>query len=185
MNRPIEIRTLTIDELVPADYNPRRKLRPTDPEYRKLKRSVEAFGLVEPLVWNERTGRLVGGHQRLSILQELGQTHIPVSVVQLSEAEEKALNVLLNNPEAQSRYDVPKLIEVLEELKDLPQFADTGFDPHVLDLLVFQPEPLPPLLDSNRVEVTLITDTETFERIRDRVDVLTREFDLETHVRRG
>ena len=109
----LEIRTLPIASLTPAPYNPRRVLTPTSAAYRKLKKSLAEFGLVEPLVWNELTGHVVGGHARLAILRELGAAEVPVSVVRLSGAREKALNVVLNNQEAQGRYDPDKLAEVL------------------------------------------------------------------------
>lgn len=64
------IRTLKATELKAAAYNPRKDLQPEDAEYQKLRRSFEEFGYVEPVVWNERTGNLVGGHQRLKILLE-------------------------------------------------------------------------------------------------------------------
>ena len=68
----MEIRTLKAAQLKPADYNPRRDLQPEDAEYQKLRRSMEEFGYVEPIIWNERTGRVVGGHQRLKVLLEKG-----------------------------------------------------------------------------------------------------------------
>src|SRR5687767_7219362 len=108
-----EVRVLPIGELHPAPYNPRKSLKPTDPAYKKLRASLEEFGLVEPLVWNELTGRVVGGHARLRILRELGYAEVPVSVVRLDEAREKALNVVLNNHEAQGRYDPAKLADLL------------------------------------------------------------------------
>ena len=94
---PLELRVLPIGDLKPPPYNPRRELGPRAPAYRKLKASLAEFGLVEPLVWNEVTGHVVGGSARLRILRELGYTEVPVSVVRLSEAREKALNVVLNN----------------------------------------------------------------------------------------
>ena len=54
-----------IEDLRPASYNPRKDLKPGDKEYEKLKRSITEFGYVEPVIWNERTGTVVGGHQRL------------------------------------------------------------------------------------------------------------------------
>src|SRR5437870_7347283 len=113
---PLKIRVLPIDQLVPAPYNPRKALKPGSPAYRKLKASLVEFGLVEPLVWNELTGHVVGGHARLRILRELGVTEVPVSVVRLSDAREKALNMVLNNQEAQGRYDPAKLAGLLAEL---------------------------------------------------------------------
>lgn len=57
-----------IDELRPALYNPRKDLRPGDLDYEKLKHSLSEYGCVEPVIWNERTGHIVGGHQRLKVL---------------------------------------------------------------------------------------------------------------------
>lgn len=64
----MDVRTIPIDSIEPAAYNPRKNLQPGDPEYEKLERSIDEFGCVEPVVWNRRTGRLIGGHQRLKIL---------------------------------------------------------------------------------------------------------------------
>ncbi|WP_253721208.1 ParB N-terminal domain-containing protein [Brevibacillus brevis] len=71
-------------------------MQPGDIEYEKLKRSFQEFGYVEPLIWIEQTGNLVGGHQRFKILVEQGTTEIEVSVVSLDEIREKALNIALN-----------------------------------------------------------------------------------------
>lgn len=178
-NSPLEVRNLPLDQLTPAAYNPRRELPPTAPAYRKLRASLERFGLVEPLVWNELTGRIVGGHLRLRILKELGVAEVPVSVVRLTDAQEKALNVVLNNHEAQGRYDPAKLAAVLDELRDLPEMADTGFDPSVLRALRLQPvDELPAEPAADRVEVTLVTDPGTFAELRPLLDELVRAFDL-------
>ena len=79
-----ELREMRLDELRPADYNPRVALRPGDAEYEKLKRSVQELGIVDPLVWNKQTGTLVGGHQRLTVLRDLGYEVVPCWVVNLS-----------------------------------------------------------------------------------------------------
>ena len=173
--------------LVPAPYNPRRVLKPTDKAYRKLEASIREFGLVEPLIWNERTGHVVGGHARLAILKAIGVTEVPVSVVRLSDAREKALNVVLNNQEAQSRYDPGRLAEVLDELAELPEFDMTGFDPDALPPLRLEPfEALPPPEElSDRVTVTLEMANATFEEIGPRLDALVAEFDLTSHVQHG
>ena len=68
----MEIRRVPVSKLNPAAYNPRKDLQPGDAEYQKLARSLEQFGCVEPVVWNERTGNVVGGHQRLKILLAAG-----------------------------------------------------------------------------------------------------------------
>jgi len=183
---PLEIRILPLSELKPAPYNPRRTLSPLSPSYQKLKASIAEFGLVEPLVWNELTGYVVGGHARLAILKELGVTEVPVSVVRLTDAREKALNVVLNNQEAQGRYDTGKLADLLTELEDLPELDLTGFDSRTLAALRFEPlEPLPDVAETNRVEITLVTDAATFEKLAPELDALVGKFDLVTHIRRG
>ena len=184
MNTALEVRLMPLAELVPAAYNPRRELPATDPAYRKLKASLERFGLVEPLVWNELTGRVVGGHLRLRILAELGATAVPVSVVRLTEAAEKALNLVLNNREAQGRPDAAKLADILAELQPLPEFADTGYDLGTLAALQMLPAELPPPAPArDRVTVTLTADADAYARMEPKLDALIREFDLVAHVR--
>ncbi len=182
-----EVRVLPIGRLVPAPYNPRKVLKPTDRAYHKLERSLRQFGLVEPLVWNERTGHVVGGHARLAILKAMGMTEVPVSVVRLSDAREKALNVVLNNQEAQSRYDPSRLADLLDELGELPELELTGFDPGALPPLRLEPAPeLPPMEEvGDRVTVTLEMPAETFDRLAPQLDQLVAKFDLTSHVKRG
>lgn len=118
-----------VGELNPAAYNPRRELKPGDPEYAKLQRSIEQFGYVDPLIWNERTGNLVGGHQRLNILRhEYHVKEIDVVVVDVDAEHEKALNVALNKIEG--RWDEEQLTKVLSELEnsDAIDVELTGFD---------------------------------------------------------
>ena len=90
------IQKIPINKINPAPYNPRLDLQPEDPEYQKLKKSIEEFDMVTPLIWNKQTGNLVGGHQRLKILIGQEIKEIEVSVVDLPEAKEKALNIALN-----------------------------------------------------------------------------------------
>jgi ParB-like chromosome segregation protein Spo0J len=182
---PLELRVLPIDQLKPATYNPRKVLRPSSPAYRKLKASIAEFGLVEPLVWNELTGHVVGGHARLAVLRELGVTEVPVSVVRLDDKREKALNIVLNNQEAQGRYDPTKLAVVLEELEGLPELEMTGFDDGTLRTLRMEPvEDKEVEAETGRVEITIVADEQSFAAIHDRLDELVAEFDLVTHVKR-
>lgn len=176
-----ELRMLPLDQLTPADYNPRKM---TAKAVAKLRKSLETFGLVEPLVWNESTGRVVGGHQRLAILKTMNVAEVPVSVVSLGDAQEKALNVMLNNLEAQGRYDSGKLAELLHELEEMPELDMSGFDKHAVRNLDFKAEleELNPE-DLNRVEVTLTMDAAVYEAIEEPLDALIRENDLVSHVR--
>ncbi|MDD5670045.1 MAG: DNA modification methylase [Candidatus Omnitrophica bacterium] len=132
----MEIKSIPISKINPAPYNPRADLQPGDPEYEKLKRSMESFGYVEPLVWNERTETLVSGHQRLKILKEQSVKTVQVSVVDLPVEKEKALNVALNKIEG--RWNDDLLLNLLQELEAVPDFdvALTGFDPPEISSLM-------------------------------------------------
>ena len=133
----MKIATMPIAQLLPAPYNPRKNLKKGDPEYEKLKKSLEEFGYIDPIVWNERTGRVVGGHQRLKILSELGHAEIEVSVVDLSDDKEKALNLALNKTGGD--WDAPLLKDLLQEL-DTGAFdiEITGFDADEIERLMSQ-----------------------------------------------
>lgn len=135
------IQKVPIEKLNPAKYNPRKDLQPGDPEYEKLKRSIEEFGYVEPIIWNERTGNVVGGHQRLKILKELGRTEIEVIVVDLDEIKEKTLNLALNK--ISGDWDLPLLKDLLQEL-DTGDFdiEITGFDEEEIERLMTQFNPI-------------------------------------------
>jgi len=121
-----------IDELLPADYNPRKDLKSGDAEYEKLKRSIEQFGYVEPVIWNRTTGRVVGGHQRLKVLRDAGHTELECVVVDLSEDKEKALNIALNK--ISGEWDKDKLALLITDLQGLDfDVSLTGFDPAEID----------------------------------------------------
>jgi DNA modification methylase len=119
----MNVKFIAIDRINPAPYNPRVDLKPTDPRYARIVKSLDAFGLVEPLVWNTRTGNLVGGHQRLKVLRARGDRKVPVSVVDLPLEKEKALNLALNK--AGGDWDRDALASLLSELTTT---ADLGFD---------------------------------------------------------
>jgi DNA (cytosine-5-)-methyltransferase len=124
---------MPVTDLHPADYNPRKDLKPGDKEYDKLARSIEEFGYVEPIVWNRTTGNIIGGHQRLKVLIEKGYTEVEVVGLKLSEQEEKILNVALNK--ISGRWDNEKLIAVLDELQAQEEMELTGFDDWELEAL--------------------------------------------------
>ena len=131
----MQIQKVNAARLNPAAYNPRRDLKPGDKDYEKLKRSIEEFGFVEPVVWNEATGNVVGGHQRLKVLLDMGETEIDCVVVNLGPEQEKALNLALNR--IQGGWDETKLAEVMADL-DASAFdvSLTGFDAEEVDALM-------------------------------------------------
>lgn len=136
----MEIQKVDINKLFPADYNPRKDLQPGDEEYEKLRRSIQEFGYVDSVIWNKTTGRVVGGHQRLKVLKDLGYTEIDVSVVELDEQREKALNITLNK--VQGAWDDKKLKDLLQDL-DTGEFdvTLTGFSDDELEkMLTEMPE---------------------------------------------
>jgi DNA modification methylase len=122
------IKKIAINRINPARYNPRKDLQPHDPEYQKLARSLDQFDCVAPLVWNRRSGNLVGGHQRFKILSARGDREVFCSVVDLSPKKEKALNIALNKISGQ--WDEQRLASLLDELIKEPDFdfEVTGFE---------------------------------------------------------
>lgn len=161
-----------IDDVSPAEYNPRVKLTPRDREYQQLKSSLERFGLVEPLVVNRRTGVLVGGHQRLTVMRDLGMTEVPVVEVDVDDAQERQLNVALNR--LKGRWDNQRLSELLLDLSaadagaaegileatgftqgdidDVLRRADAESAQSVLDRLLDTPPPAPSVSGSEPAE---------------------------------
>ena len=119
-------------DLLPADYNPRKDLKPGDAEYEKLKRSIEQFGYVEPVIWNKTTGRVVGGHQRLKVLMDMGMTKVDCVVVEMDEDKEKALNIALNK--ISGDWDKDKLALLIADLQGADfDVSLTGFEPAEID----------------------------------------------------
>ena len=126
------IETIKVERLLPADYNPRKDLKPGDAEYEKLKRSIEQFGYVEPVIWNKTTGRVVGGHQRLKVLMDMGMTKVDCVVVEMDEDKEKALNIALNK--ISGDWDKDKLALLIADLQGADfDVSLTGFEPAEID----------------------------------------------------
>ena len=126
------IETKAIEDLIPADYNPRKDLKPGDSEYEKLKRSIEQFGYVDPVIWNKQTGRTVGGHQRIKVLKDLGIQTLDCVLVDLPEDKEKALNIALNK--ISGDWDKDKLALLIADLQGEDfDISLTGFEPAEID----------------------------------------------------
>lgn len=124
----MNINVVDIDTLVLAEYNPRVELRAGMQEYEKLKKSIQEFGYVEPIIVNDNTGNVVGGHQRINVLKDLGYKEVEVVHVNLDDAHEKALNIALNK--ISGNWDAEKLEDLLRDINlntDL-DVEFTGFD---------------------------------------------------------
>ena len=118
--REAGLETFVVEEmhrskLVAAAYNPRRI---TDQERDKLKAALSRHGLVAPVVWNSRTGNLVGGHQRILIMDSLMGTKdytLQVCKIDVDEAKEREINILLNNSQAGGSFDLDALKHIFED----------------------------------------------------------------------
>lgn len=179
-----------IGELNAAPYNPRIALRPGMPGYERLARSVREFGLVQPIVWNERTGHVVSGHQRLEVLRNEGVAEVEAVVVSLPLEREKALNVALNNSHVGGDWDAGKLVDLLEELCELPDFDETltGFDGNELRNLLLEPEDEfggedEFEADEGLVRVMLEVPEENWEAVRAELDRWAERGKVRIHVR--
>jgi len=103
--------------LTAATYNPRKI---TDQERDKLKAALKRHGLVAPVIWNKKTGNLVGGHQRINIMDSLMGSkdyRLQVSVIDVDARREKEINVLLNNAQAMGTFDLDLLKNVFDDAK--------------------------------------------------------------------
>ena len=110
----MECKVMGLADIVPAEYNPRVTLTEADFEYKALKASIDEFGLVVPLVVNERTGTLVSGHQRLNVMLKNGVEETEVVVVE--PEKEKALCIAMNKVGGQ--WDYGLLADIMEELRN-------------------------------------------------------------------
>ena len=129
---------IKIENLKPAEYNPRIDLKPENIEYQKIKRSLIEFGYVAPIIVNADM-TVISGHQRLKVLKELGYTEIDCNIVDLDKKKEKALNIALNK--ISGDWDNDKLEELLLELKDENYDLDiTGFEKNELEKIFKEAE---------------------------------------------
>jgi len=123
-----EFRTIPITNLLPDEKNPRKDLQPADPEYQKIKTSIEQFQFLDPIVFNSRTRMILGGHQRIKILKDSGVTDLFVlslgayswafsqaDLTEMPPAMETAANIALNK--ASGDWDTGRLVEALESIK--------------------------------------------------------------------
>lgn len=112
----MKTKVFRLDEISPAEYNPRQDLKSGDKQYEAIRHSIEAYGFVEPLVVNVRDGKniLVGGHQRYKILTAAGEQETEAVVVDLDAQQERALNLALNKIDGE--WDNGKLKDLLAEI---------------------------------------------------------------------
>lgn len=128
----METKTVKLSRLKIADYNPRQDLQPGDSRYEDIKKSVDKFGLVVPIIVNRNGMRIVSGHQRYKILKAQGVKETEVVIVDLDEDKEKLLNLALNKIRGQ--WDMTKLSELLKDF-DEEQVEFSGFSAEEIQAL--------------------------------------------------
>ena len=130
----MDLRKIMIANLVPASYNPRKALKPGDKEYEKIKRSIEEFGYCEPIIVNSDM-TIIGGHQRVTVLKDLGYTEIDCIVIDIDKTKERALNIALNK--ITGEWNKELLADLIAELQDSDfDVTFTGFDPPEIEQLM-------------------------------------------------
>ena len=125
----MDVINIKINKLNPAEYNPRNL---TDEQKDNIKKSLDEFGFVNPLVVNSNPDRqniVIGGHQRLKVAQELGYDEVPVVYINLNEAQERELNIRLNRNTGE--WDLESLAEHFTK----GQLSDWGFDNEELSVI--------------------------------------------------
>lgn len=121
----MNIKKIKLKDMKPAKYNPRKNLKPEDIEYQQIKNSIDEFGFIQPIIWNERTGNIISGHQRVNILKAEGYEEIDAVVVDFDEEKEKLANISMNKITGQ--WSVVKLRDVLEDLDKKFSLEKFGF----------------------------------------------------------
>ncbi|QQS59440.1 DNA modification methylase [Candidatus Peregrinibacteria bacterium] len=132
----MKIEYVPISDLQFAEYNPRSA---TKKEAAELKKSLERFGFVEPVVVNsdpKRKNVIIGGHFRVRTAKDLGLKEVPVHYIKISdEKKERELNLRLNknlghwNAELLVEFDENMLLDVGFESDELDKmFADLKMD---------------------------------------------------------
>ncbi len=123
--KPMEIQTkIDIGSISPSPYNPRVTLEKGSREYQDIEASLEAYGLIEPIVVNDVNMHIIGGHQRWQVLKDRGETEIACAMVHIEDPErEKALCLALNK--ISGDWDMDKLKDLLRD-DDVFSFP-TGF----------------------------------------------------------
>ena len=126
--------SLSVDILHPAAYNPRKKLKAGDKEYEKIKNSILEFGYVEPIIVNYDM-TVIGGHQRLTVLKDLGYSEVQCVVVHIEDENKvKALNIALNK--ITGAWNEQLLADLIVDLQTANFNMDlTGFELPEIDQL--------------------------------------------------
>ena len=153
-----------ISDLIPAPYNPRTS---TKKQEKQLKASLEKFGIVEPIIYNKQTGYIVGGHFRTRELKKLGYTEVDCVIVDLSEEDERELNIRLNANSGDWDFDA------LANEWDEVQLKEWGMDVPVFDE---GQETIDSAEESNGVKLSIEVTNNAFLEMHEKLENLCTEY---------
>jgi len=106
---------LPIKDLKNAPFNPRKKLKPLDEEYQKIKNSILTYGFVADIIINQ-DNMIIGGHQRVQVLKDLGIKTVPCKKMDLEDDMCRSLCLALNKIDGVWDYDALALsLDILNE----------------------------------------------------------------------
>ena len=135
----MELIELPVDMVIPNPKNPRIDLKPGMPLYEKLKKSIMNFGYAEPIIWNEKTGMIVSGHQRFQVMKDIaekeGKPLTTVQVVKVSMDESKQDGFMIAVNKITGLWDEEKLSALLRGLEEEDRL-NTGFDDYEIATLL-------------------------------------------------
>jgi len=120
-----------------APYNPRKI---TEGNRKRLKAGLKTYGNVQPIVVNKPTMNIVGGHKRLNEFDDLLRRpdyELTVAMINVSEKDEAAINVLLNNESVMGTWDIPALQNIKELYPDI-NYEDMGFDQSDINVMLLE-----------------------------------------------
>ena len=134
----MKLEKIELNKLKMAEYNPRKELTEKDPEYTKIKNSINEFGYISPIIANSDM-TVISGHQRLKVLKDLGYTEIECIIVDFDKNKEKMLNVALNKISRERKYQ--KLETLFNELAtNNMDLSIMGFDEKEINKLIKETE---------------------------------------------
>lgn len=153
------VEQISVEELakMKAPYNPRRI---SDHQMRALRRGMERDGCLENIVCNRQTGHVVSGHQRIDAAAEIdGMTTLPVHWIDVSEEDEKRINIALNR--ISGEFDEEELADVLRSISEDAR-AMTGFTAVEVEALLEETEGATLNMDETNEDAAGFADDEQF-----------------------
>lgn len=188
------------NELRPAEYNPRTI---SDATLKALATLMDEHGFVDPVIARREDGLILGGHQRIraNALRRRPDERVPcVFISDVDDTRAKALNVSLNNPEAQGQFDDEMLAELINDIHsaDLDAVALTGFSAESLDDLMCLLDQFAPTEDLDELAESADATTEASEhdvmvifemprdlyiKAKEDIDTLISKYDLPCYLR--